>query len=431
MNSFKGNNSPHSESLEVVGLTEMRWHALTITVLLLASARLAAAQTITEFPIPIPADSIVAGSDGALWFATRDRNYKKIGRITTAGAVTEFSLPVPAAERAYVFTNLAAGPDGALWFGVAHHMSESPDRRFIRFGRITTTGEVTEFPLPSPFHVFFGITAGPDCALWFTESNDHAIGRITTTGGIAEFSLPWPTRAEIAVSPLPWLFRKSPGILNSYFGITTGPDGALWFADLYGSEIGQIGRITTAGAASKFSLPPERPPSRSNSITRDGDGVYEITAGPDGALWFTETFGRKIGRITTAGAVTEFTIPAPARHVWNGPWQTRPWGITPGPDGALWFADTDGNKIGRITTTGELSEVLLPTPNSFPGEITAGPDGALWFTELANTGGKIGRIAPIEQKITKDLHEDIGEDAHSCSGIASNQYRRALEAPHT
>src|SRR5258708_36482099 len=27
---------------------------------------------------------------------------------------------------------------------------------------------------------------------------------------------------------------------------------------------------------------------------------YSITAGPDGALWFTENYGRKIGRITTA-----------------------------------------------------------------------------------------------------------------------------------
>ncbi len=33
-----------------------------------------------------------------------------------------------------------------------------------------------------------------------------------------------------------------------------------------------------------------------------------ITTGPDGALWFTELGGR-IGRITTAGTVTEFAIP--------------------------------------------------------------------------------------------------------------------------
>ncbi len=50
-----------------------------MTVLLLASARTAAAQTITEFPIPTAAASIVAGPDGALWFTEYNRN--KIGRI--------------------------------------------------------------------------------------------------------------------------------------------------------------------------------------------------------------------------------------------------------------------------------------------------------------------------------------------------------------
>src|SRR5207248_6214937 len=38
-----------------------------------------------------------------------------------------------------------------------------------------------------------GIAAGPDGALWFTESDAHRIGRITTAGAISEFSLPTAT----------------------------------------------------------------------------------------------------------------------------------------------------------------------------------------------------------------------------------------------
>src|SRR5260370_36842289 len=34
-----------------------------------------------------------------------------------------------------------------------------------------------------------------------------------------------------------------------------------------------------------------------------------ITPGPDGALWFTEALSNKIGRITPAGAITEFPLP--------------------------------------------------------------------------------------------------------------------------
>ena len=35
-----------------------------------------------------------------------------------------------------------------------------------------------------------------------------------------------------------------------------------------------------------------------------------ITAGPDGNLWFTELTGNNTGRITTAGVITEFPVPA-------------------------------------------------------------------------------------------------------------------------
>src|SRR5258707_4238479 len=39
-----------------------------------------------------------------------------------------------------------------------------------------------------------------------------------------------------------------------------------------------------------------------------------ITSGPDGALWFTEEFKKKIGRITTPGGINEFPYPQPPHH---------------------------------------------------------------------------------------------------------------------
>jgi streptogramin lyase len=71
-------------------------------------------------------------------------------------------------------------------------------------------------------------------------------------------------------------------------------------------------------------------------------GPVGITVGPDGALWFTEGSGNKIGRITPAGVITEFPIPTAG---------SGPVGITAGPDGALWFTENGTNKIGRIPTT--------------------------------------------------------------------------------
>ncbi len=73
-------------------------------------------------------------------------------------------------------------------------------------------------------------------------------------------------------------------------GITAGPDGNLWFTD----SASAIGRITTKGHVTGFPIP------TANS------GLFGITAGSDGNLWFTEETSNKIGRITTAGLVTEF-----------------------------------------------------------------------------------------------------------------------------
>ncbi len=148
--------------------------------------------------------------------------------------------------------------------------------------------------------------------------------------------------------------------------ITAGPDGALWFTE---NAANKIGRLTTAGVFTEYPIP------------TGGSGPYGITAGPDGALWFAEHLGNKIGRLTTAGVFTEYPIPTGA---------SVPWEITVGPDGALWFTEFNGNKIGRITTAGVVSEYNVPTLNSSPAKITVGPDGALWFAE--SNGNKIGRL---------------------------------------
>ena len=65
----------------------------------------------------------------------------------------------------------------------------------------------------------WGITAGPDGNMWFTETLPNSkIGRITPAGVVAQFAVPTPQS-----SPL---------------GITTGPDGNLWFIENHGNKIG-------------------------------------------------------------------------------------------------------------------------------------------------------------------------------------------------
>lgn len=150
------------------------------------------------------------------------------------------------------------------------------------------------------------------------------------------------------------------------FDITSGPDGALWFTDIVGPV---IGRITTSGVLSYRSLPDAA------SVTAG------ITAGPDGKLWFAENRGNAIGSMTTGGTVTEYPIPTAS---------SRPFGIAAGADGALWFTENATGKIGRITTAGKFEEFSLPSSTSKPTYIAAGSDAAMWFGEYATR--KLARI---------------------------------------
>jgi virginiamycin B lyase len=105
------------------------------------------------------------------------------------------------------------------------------------------------------------------------------------------------------------------------------------------------------------------------------DWPATITTGTDGNLWFTVPYyGRSsIARMTTSGAVDEFLIDAS---------NAMPSRITVGPDGNLWFGRWYGDSIGRITTAGRITDFNIVSDNSgAPVQgITSGPDGNLWFT---------------------------------------------------
>jgi hypothetical protein len=108
-------------------------------------------------------------------------------------------------------------------------------------------------------------------------------------------------------------------------GITTGPDGNLWFTE----DNNMIGRMSPAnpGAFEEFPI-----------LTPDS-GPFSIAAGSDGGLWFTEWNVPQIGRIDpVTHVVEEFTIPSGG----------HPFDITAASDGNLWFTETYGEHVGRV-----------------------------------------------------------------------------------
>jgi streptogramin lyase len=291
---------------------------------------------------------IAGGSNGSLWFT--GRHTEGIGTITPSGSATRFNLPNVSTH------SVASGRDGNIWF-----IANDSKTLASQIGRITPKGETTYWPLPR-VSLPGDITSGSDGNLWFTDAAqrygpdprakgvpEHKIGRITTEGVITEFALPTPD--------------------GDPHGITAGPDGAVWF-----TESNRIGRIDPAGSIRELALPP-------------GSNPGEITLGPDGALWFTSRSERdaKIGRITSTGSVTRFALPQ-CEQVCNRSLR----GIAGGPDGNVWFTESKGygeGNVWRIASNGSLTSFAV---NGWATGITSGVDGNIWFTEeLEDTIGRV------------------------------------------
>ncbi len=262
--------------------------------------RLTPAGVFSEYPAPGSPWAIASGADGNLYFSDVSMLDEAFEQITTAGVVTRTSIKTP--QQMHPMYSMVLGPDHKLW---------APDAYGNAIAQFTPSGVETAFPIPTRGASAQGIVAGPDGALWFTEYSGGKIGRITTAGSITEYP----------VTPLPGQSVSEP------LGITNGPDGALWFIDYGGLA---IGRITTTGAITEF---PNSFPGRANGMS--------IVTGPDGAIYFGIGYA-ELGRITPKGTMQTFRIPS---FVQTGSEFSK---LTIGPDGNIWYADTNGNSIGRI-----------------------------------------------------------------------------------
>ncbi|MBZ0285393.1 MAG: lyase, partial [Anaerolineae bacterium] len=148
------------------------------------------------------------------------------------------------------------------------------------------TGEVTLIPLgegSSPH----GVIVGPDGAAWITDSGLNAIVRVD------------PETEEVTLYPLP--IQANTNLNTAVFA----PDGILWFT----GQAGYHGSVNPeTGEVEVFSSP-------------RGRGPYGITSTPDGLVFYASLAGSHIAQIDTeTGEATPIEPPTArqgARRVWS------------------------------------------------------------------------------------------------------------------
>ncbi|HSJ29540.1 MAG TPA: SMP-30/gluconolactonase/LRE family protein [Acidimicrobiia bacterium] len=283
------------------------------------------------------------------------------------------SYDVPEGARPH---DVWAGPDGIVWYtGQGNGTLGALDPE---------SGDIREIPL-GPGSRPHGVIVGPDDAPWITDGGLNAIVRVD------------PATDEVTTYPLPATHPDAN--LNT---ATFDADGTLWFT----GQAGMYGRLPPGGTeVEAFDSP-------------GGAGPYGITTTPDGDVYYASLAGSHVAQIDTAtGEATVLEPPTPDQgtrrvwsdsegRIWGSQWNAGQvsvydpadgsWNEWPLPDAAaqayavyvdendlVWLSDFGTNAMVRFNpATEEFKSIPLPSEPSDVRQIH-GRSGEVWGAESA------------------------------------------------
>ena len=279
--------------------------------------------------------------------------------------------PVPAGSHPH---DVAPAADGSVWY-TAQHVGA--------LGKLDpTTGETRHIPLgagSSPH----GVIVGPDGAPWITDSGLNAIVRVDPeTEDVNVFPLPSETgytnlnTAVFDVNGMLW-FTGQGGIYGRLepetgdmqvfksprgpgpYGVTTTPDGTVYYASLAGDY---VGRVDPATAEATVLEPPTA-----------AQGARRVWSDSTGKVWVSEW---------EAGQVAVYDPAHDSWKEWKLPGE-RPqaYAVYVDDQDIVWLSDFRANALVRFDPASETFTVHeLPSPNAAVRQILGRP-GEIWGAE--------------------------------------------------
>jgi virginiamycin B lyase len=200
---------------------------------------------------------IAAGGDQKLYLGGCIRAIcNVIGVLAGTGKFSVFRTP--SADGPGQSGGLALGPDGNVWFAERAHI-----------GRITPSGQITEYLLPNGNTPSGHVTAGGDGQVWFDENPPSHSGIHMVGSGVQTVGRIDPTSGKITE-----LQARCPFGCGGPLGIAQSGNGDVYllaYEPGYGGTSYYLGRFVHSGNRGWIGVP---------------QGWGPLVEGPDGAIWW-------------------------------------------------------------------------------------------------------------------------------------------------
>jgi virginiamycin B lyase len=308
----------------------IRFVIAILAVTALAGEQARAAQ-VSYYAVPRGAHphDVAPAPDGTVWYTAQSQG--ALGSLDPkTGKATQIGLGAEAAPHGVII-----GPDLAAW------VTEGGQNAIVRVDPVTKA--VKLFPLPKEFPNANLNTATFDRKgiLWFTGQNG-VYGRVDPASGKVDA---W--KAPKGVGP---------------YGITTTPNGDVWYASLAGDHIAKID--LDSGAVTVVEPP------------KKGVGPRRIWSDSKGILWVSFWNSGEVGRYDPA---------AKAWKAWQLPNSTRGcYSVYVDDRDRIWLTDFSANAIVRFDPATEAFESFPSNTRGASVRQMLGRPGEAWGAESGN-----------------------------------------------
>ena len=252
-----------------------------------------AAVKLIEFPVGRgqgPHD-VAPAPDGGVWYTAQRTG--ELGYLDPkTGAIRTVKLGSGSAPHGVI-----VGPDGNPW------VTDGGLNAIVRVD--ARTNGVTRYPLGGPNVNLNTATFDPNGTLWFTGQNGF-YGYLKN-GAVTVLQAP-----------------RGPGP----YGITTCPNGAVFYASLAGSHVANIDIETVR--ATPLDLPTA------------GQGARRVWCASDNSVWVSEWNAGQVGVLQTQGG------PRGPRSEWKLPGNAMPYAVFVDDQDIVWLTDFGANAIVRF-----------------------------------------------------------------------------------